>query len=377
MSTQLRLDALRGSAVIAKPHNARTIAALTRNPGCTRRAVMDAAGVDKGKTAAATGHPASIGKLSPLAVARGQGFEARVKSQGGAELLRLLRENLGLPIPQAHYLDLSGEQDPALGGRYLRSRSALAASADSGPDAGTLFDHPMLRLQIAGVWVYLEPDMVAFRLNDRFYIIESKSFAIVDGVADPGDVTRAAIQSSVYVLALRNLLADAGHDPNLVADQVILVCPKDFSNQPTAHFVDVRKQLTVLRRQLTRMADIDRLLDALPDGVTFDLAPDANGLPTRSAADLTRALRSVEARYAPECLSACELALFCRHDARAAHGTAALGRTVREELGGVDCTTTAVALGSGALAPTDDLAQAAETLKAAHALRTAIMGDLA
>jgi hypothetical protein len=376
MSTQLRLDALRGPGVIAKPHNARTIAALTRNPGCARRAVMDAAGVDKDKTAAATGHPASIGKLSPLAVARGQGFEARVKSQGGAELLRLLRENLGLPIPQAHYLDLS-DDDPALGGRYLRSRSALAASADSGPDAGTLFDHPMLRLQIAGVWVYLEPDMVAFRLDDRFYIIEIKSFAIVDGVADPGDVTRAAIQSSVYVLALRNLLADAGHDPNLVADQVILVCPKDFSNQPTAHFVDVRKQLTVLRRQLTRMADIDRLLDALPDDVTFDLAPDVHGLPTRSAADLARALRSVEARYAPECLSACELALFCRHDARDAHSSATLGRTVREELGGVDCTTTAVALATGALTPTHDLLQAAETLKAAHALRTAILGDLA
>ncbi|GIH02524.1 hypothetical protein Rhe02_05910 [Rhizocola hellebori] len=377
MSTQLRLDALRGSGVIAKPHNARTIAALTRNPGCTRRAVMDAAGVDKDKTAAATGHPASIGKLSPLAVARGQGFEARVKSQGGAELLRLLRENLGLPIPQAHYLDLGGDDDSVIGGRYLRSRSALAASADSGPDAGTLFDHPMLRLQIAGVWVYLEPDMVAFRLEDKFYIIEIKSFAIVDGVADPGDVTRAAIQSSVYVLALRNLLADAGHDPNLVADQVILVCPKDFSNQPTAHFVDVRKQLTVLRRQLARMADIDRLLDSLPDGVTFDLAPDAHGLPTRSAADLAHALRSVEARYAPECLSACELALFCRHDAHDAHSTAALGRTVREELGGVDCTSTAVALGTGTLVPTDDLVQAAETLRAAHALRTAILGQLA
>ena len=41
-----RLDRLRGP-VAPRRHNARTIAALTGNPGCTRRAVLDGAGVDK------------------------------------------------------------------------------------------------------------------------------------------------------------------------------------------------------------------------------------------------------------------------------------------------------------------------------------------
>src|SRR5438270_10649604 len=41
-----RLAELRGP-VPPRHHDARTIAALTANPGCARRAVLDAAGVDK------------------------------------------------------------------------------------------------------------------------------------------------------------------------------------------------------------------------------------------------------------------------------------------------------------------------------------------
>ena len=53
-STELRLNAIRGP-VPPQNHNARTIAALTGNPGCTRRAVMDAAGIDKKALAARIG----------------------------------------------------------------------------------------------------------------------------------------------------------------------------------------------------------------------------------------------------------------------------------------------------------------------------------
>ncbi|MGI3202250.1 hypothetical protein ACRJ4W_35640 [Streptomyces sp. GLT-R25] len=55
-----RLDALRGPAP-AKGHDARTLAALTTNPGCNRRALLDAAGVDKDAIAV------HLGKARPLA----------------------------------------------------------------------------------------------------------------------------------------------------------------------------------------------------------------------------------------------------------------------------------------------------------------------
>ena len=133
----------------------------------------------------------------------------------------------------------------------------------------------MLRLEVAGRPVYLEPDLIAFQLRGRFHVVEIKSFAVIDGQADGEKVAAAAMQSAVYVLALRDLLAELGTGPEAVADTVVLVCPENFSNQPTAALLDVRKQLTVLRRQLARLTRIDALLDALPPELTFDLDLDA------------------------------------------------------------------------------------------------------
>ena len=48
-STEARLDQIRG-VLPPRNHNARTIAALTSNPGCARRAIMDAAGVEDRKS---------------------------------------------------------------------------------------------------------------------------------------------------------------------------------------------------------------------------------------------------------------------------------------------------------------------------------------
>ncbi len=81
--TEARLTRLRGRA-LPKSHNARTIAALATNPGCARRAIMDAAGVDKQRLAAYAGFPAPFGQ-SRFALARGNAFEAQVKADGGAE----------------------------------------------------------------------------------------------------------------------------------------------------------------------------------------------------------------------------------------------------------------------------------------------------
>ena len=96
---EARLDHIRGAAA-PRNHNARTIAALTSNPGCARRAIMDAAGVDKQLLASHMGFPTQFGQ-SQFAIGRGNAFEAQVKAGGCAELLRLLREHLELcPFPR-------------------------------------------------------------------------------------------------------------------------------------------------------------------------------------------------------------------------------------------------------------------------------------
>jgi hypothetical protein len=55
---EARLDRLRGRALPVN-HNARTISALAANPGCARRARMDAAGVDKQKMELLDAHPSA------------------------------------------------------------------------------------------------------------------------------------------------------------------------------------------------------------------------------------------------------------------------------------------------------------------------------
>jgi hypothetical protein len=361
-----RLGRIRGAAK-ALDHNARTIAALTTNPGCARRGVLDAAGVDKRQLATHAGFPVQVGQ-SPFAITRGNAFEAQVKADGCAELLRLLREHLDLPVPEASYddLELVGGNE-AREVRYARSRTLLARAAAAGDGAGTLLDHPLLRLDVGGRTAYLEPDLIALRLRGRFHVVEIKSFAVIDGQADGGKVAAAVTQAAVYVLALRGLLAELGYGPEAVADEVVLVCPENFANRPTAVRVDVRKQLTVLRRQLGRLTRIETIVAALPPGLTLDLAPDPAGVPRRPVADIVHALGRIDARYAPECLDACEMAYFCRHEARG--DTGALGRTVRDELGGIESVAGVLGLAEGTLAPAPDQVEAAEMLRLAARLR--------
>ncbi|MCA2215368.1 hypothetical protein [Jidongwangia harbinensis] len=352
MTGGAELARLRG-AVPAKRHNARTIAALTGNPGCTRRAVLDAAGVDKPRLAQRIGFPSSFGQ-SRFALARGNGFEAMLKADGCALLLALLRDTVGLEAPDVGYDDLGSDADDTLAARQARTRELLAGAAGA-----ALIDHPLLTLDVAGQQVFLEPDLIALQVRGRLHVVEIKSFAVVDGQADGAKVSGAAVQAAVYVLALRRLLAELGHDETLVSHDVVLVCPENFSLRPTAVVLDVRKQLATLRRQLTRLASVSGLIAALPPSVRFDLA-----LPP---AELIAALDQVAARYAPECLSTCELSVFCRHES--AGTTATLGRPVRDALGGIETIDEVLAFAAGTGEPAAEQAEAAALLRTAARLR--------
>ena len=362
---EARLARLRGRA-LPRNHNARTIAALAANPGCARRALLDAAATDKEKIAAHAGYPAPFGQ-SQFAISRGNAFEAQLKENGAAQLLTLLRGHLGLPIEEAHYTDLND-----VGGntgnevRHVCTRQRLAAVDER---AGTMFDHPLLRLDVGGRHAYLEPDLIAFQLHGKYHVVEIKSFPVIDGQADPAKVAAAAIQSAVYVLALRDLL---GGDPGRVHDETILVCPENFASKPVATSIDVRKQLTVLTRQLARITRIEDLLAACPEDLTFDLDPDENQVPRRPPASLRAAIAAVAANYAPECLSTCELCYLCRDEADGTTG--ALGKQVRADLGGLEYTRQALGLARGAVPGPETEEIAIQLLRAAQ-LREQILGE--
>ncbi|MFB7663817.1 hypothetical protein ACFC1R_07675 [Kitasatospora sp. NPDC056138] len=346
-----RLSELRGRAP-QRSLDARALAALAANPGCRRRAVLDAAGVDKAAVAGHLGHPAPFGQ-SPFAIARGHVFEARLKENGYAALLEPLRRHLGLlPEPTALAVpDLLTRSAPAV--RAERTREVLAEAA-SAPGVWTLLDHPMLRLTVAGSPTYLEPDAVVVH-GGRCTVVEIKSFPVLDGAADPAKVGAAARQAAVYVLALQEAAAAAAGRPaddSPYAEQrlpgspessVLLVCPKDFGNRPTAVAVDVRREVATTRRQLGRLTRVEELLAALPPGITFDLVPDEAGSPTRPAEELATAVEALPAAYSPDCLSSCDLGFHCRAQARCADSVEQLGRGVRGELGSLRTVTEALA----------------------------------
>ncbi|MEU2713411.1 hypothetical protein [Streptomyces sp. NPDC007205] len=359
---------LRGPDVPAKALDARALAALAANPGCARRAVLDGAGVDKARLASALGAPSAFGQ-SQFALTRGNAFEAKVKADGGAELLRLTHARLdpGATAPEgAAVPDLT-----AHGPEGRTARTALALREATRAGGWTLLDHPMLALDVAGSLAFLEPDAVVVHPDGSWSVVEIKSFPLLDGSADPAKVGAAARQAAVYVLALEEVAARLGaqeHTPApVVRHRILLVCPKDFSNLPAGSAVDVRKQRGVTARQLARLTRIEEIAGALPEGLCF--APD------RDAEELTAAVEAVPATYAPECLSACELAFHCRERSRAQGAVTRLGRPLRAELGGLSTVEDVLAAARGETGDPDDPAVAA--LRRAAALRAEALTDAA
>ncbi|MGI5426069.1 hypothetical protein [Streptomyces sp. CA-179760] len=392
-----RLAELRGPDVPAKALDARALAALAANPGCARRAILDGAGVNKAALASALGAPSAFGQ-SQFALTRGNAFEARVKADGGAELLRLVHEKLDRaaePPTEARVPDLT-----ATGPQGRTARTALELrEATAHPGVWTLLDHPMLALDVAGSPAFLEPDAVVVHPDGSWTVVEIKSFPLLDGSADPAKVGAAARQAAVYVLALEEVAKHLGTEPEgragdeeasgrrpegsstivpstpaeaprrrsaqgtapapRVRHRILLVCPRDFSNLPAASAVDIRKQRAVTARQLARLTRIEDIADELPEGTCFS--------PELPADELTAAVESVPATYAPECLSACELAFHCRGRSREAGAVTTLGRPARAELGGLETVEDVLAAARGEAGDPGDPAVAA--LRRAAALR--------
>ncbi|MER7876111.1 hypothetical protein ABTY63_21530 [Streptomyces solisilvae] len=207
-----RLAELRGPATTPRPMDARALAALAANPGCRRRALLDGAGVDKGALAQALGAPANFGQ-SQFAHQRGNSFEARVKADGGADLVRLLHERLrdGTEPPGPGAVATPDLTAPGPQGRTARTALALREATEAGRWA--LLDHPMVSLDVAGSPAFLEPDAVVVHPDGSWTVVEIKSFPMVDGSADPAKVGAAARQSAVYALALERVASMIGEPP--------------------------------------------------------------------------------------------------------------------------------------------------------------------
>lgn len=342
-----RLTALRGSLKAKRP-NARSVAASLDSPGCGRRAILDAAHVDKGALARLLGHP-SRDEQSPFALRRGNLFEDIVTRDGCAHLLAQLRDRLGLEVPQARFKDLSvsaaatsGEKELQL--RATETRAALRRLAGGDDIAYNVLRHPVTMLRIGDNAVFLEQDALAFLVGRQLYVIEIKGFPVIAGVpVDQAHLAQAARQTAVYVLSLVQTLEDIELPPSLVSTDVLLVCAKGYGLAPTSAVLDVRREIRSLARQLARRGKLQHQLDELGAELTFGdaAAPHA----------VTETLEVLPNDYLPSCLGGCELAYYCRSRAVAAGSAGALGIGTRNALGGLDNVRAAAAAAVSGIPP--------------------------
>ena len=353
--------------------NARAVAALTENPGCTRRRVIDAAGVSAHDLAVKLGQPTLRGQ-SPFAIETGNRFEDRLKERSDYELLvEALTPFMDLPKPpdlvveDVNRVGMLPSPEAWMDARAQRTDEALSRIARGDADAPHIVDHPVLRFDLAGATVNLEPDALAFRVGDKLELVEIKSYPIIDGQADPGKLSSTAGQSAVYHMALRATLDRLGFEPELLEWSVILVAPRNFGRTPVAHRIPlVKKSMSIARvlRAAPKTADV---LAALPDGLTFDVDPNETLDEEDMRHALAEAVGAVGAFFVPECVQNCDMARFCRQEAWTNDDPARLGRDARDNLAGVHSLADALRLAKdGPAADEAELADVSDALSAAY-----------
>jgi hypothetical protein len=339
--------------------SARSTAALLENPGCERRAVLDAAGVHKAKLAAHVGQPTQFGQ-SPFAIGQGNRFESRVKDDGYAELVRVLGECLpafeGMTAPEALDLNTVGAGPADRVGRVAGTQEALRQIVAGEVNAPNVLDHAMTTLRVGHRIVYLEQDALAFRDGDKLRICEVKGFPIVDGSADPGKTGAAVRQTAVYLASIQDTLEAIGADPAMVSPEVVLICPRNYSITPTGVLLDVSREVRALRRQLDRQVDVESLIAELPEGFALpDPVNDPGGAEARAT------LGQLKPSYEPGCLGRCDLARHCRAESKAEDRPDRLGEPANNLLAGIATVSEAVELSKGG-PTTEDNAEVAKAL---------------
>lgn len=359
------------------PLTARGITATLETPGCSRRAVFDAAGISLDTVAPVLGCPR--GEQAQHAFSRGNTFEERVMSNGCAELLTLLRAHLNLTISEVRVVDLSAQQvrlDHGRNNNSLRAtltRQHLIRMLSGAPDSAVLLRHAMTTLQVSSRTAHLEQDALAVVADGSVHVIEVKSFPELDGRADPSKADAAARQSAVYALSLIDTVVESGFDPEAVSMQGLLVLPKNFGLTPVGHVIDLTSRVGRLRKQLASRPDDAEIADLLPDGLALPLLPhptratDAELAAARPA--LAAAFSALPAHFSDSCL-ACPTFRFCRDEAVRTGAVAQLGSTASNACGNVTLISTALALAHGGRHPDGEAEQAlADHLRRAVAVR--------
>lgn len=329
---QSALQRLRGEFPGARL-NARRVASIVEAPGCVRRTVLDAAGVDTTFLVQQLGFKRD--RQSPLAISRAAQFEALLERDGRAQLIQLARRHLDLELSDVRVKDLS----------VAGTRSQVRIAADTRrtkltkqelghilrrePGAANLLVKPLTTLTIGNLEAQLEQDVLAFAEQGALHVVAIRNFYMTRDDADPTLVGQAARETAVHVLSLQRMAEALGCDRAQISTKVLLVLPRDLLFVPTGVVIDVADEVEHLEQAIGRIGDIEDLAESLD---LIALPPPPETLSSEDDHEQFRgevrgALRAMPMRFGDGCVS-CAMFRSCRQEAEAERSTARLGSVV-------------------------------------------------
>jgi hypothetical protein len=362
---EVQLNEVRGSAPEKRP-SVRVLSAATAHNDCNFAMLGLAARVNFDKLCDGTAFQAAFGQ-DPQAFQRGQIFEQRVKENGYAELIRLLRDKAGFPLKDVRTEDLRSRTPPNTDGlrqRANETRRLLRKIARNANDAPNVIDGAVLSCRIAGQVAYYETDSLAAAAGGKLHVVEVKSFPITDGRCESEKLGGACDQAAWYSLLTRLALIEEGLPPDALSELGFIILPEGVGLRPTLLQQDLVARIRRAEKLLAKTPDPREILSLLPAGMRF---PDQTLDPQARVDALERMLDRVGTTYRPSCLRDCGMARLCRNRANELGLASVTGGLVVRELPGVPTLSRAAEL-AGSASPAIGELHVARALKTAAAV---------
>ena len=361
MTVDDQIAMVRGDASKKRP-TVRVLAAAMAHSDCCFARLALAARTDLDHMCQDTYYSVDFGQ-DPQAFQRGKMFEFRVKDNGYAGLIQLLREKAGFPLEDVRIRDLhqgAAPNEEGMKQRALETRQLLRKIANQASDAPNIIDGAVLTCTIAGKKAYFEADGLAAATGGRIHPAEIKSFPITDNQCDPDKLGAACDQAAWYALLCRRALQELDLPPQAVSDEGFIILPQGVGLRPTL----------LVQNLAARVRRAERLLESAPkeddiSGLSCGLQFPAETVePQLRLETLELMMDKIGTCYRPDCLQDCGMARLCRARAQDSGQVTLCGSPVARYLPGVGTLHRSAELAAGAPAAPSEAYAAAALMRA-------------
>lgn len=325
----------RGTASSAG-NNSREVAKYIATGRCPTRGLCLASGVSTDRLLRGTRYEVPFGQ-SPFAIQRGRKVE-EVARADDAEAIRLRAEAEFGSFKRWRVLDVTQLYKKPDWSTGVRATSELVKQILMGDEnAPTLIFGAAFAYKLKERLQHYEADALLLHPSGALHVVEIKSFPKVAGQADGEKLGAALAQSSIYVLALRELVTELGGVPDIsVSNEVLIFTPENFRLRLTSTKKNVERRARFTHEALKQMPAIKEYSAAVPRAFTFGAVADSDATEADRIRPLEAIASCVGTTFGSECKGNCGLFRFCRERQYRGRQLAVLGAEVTNMLPGIE-----------------------------------------